>query len=103
MPTTNAIRNKVTRNKTATIQFRVDPIVKKQAIKIFKSNNVDLSLALQTFLQEVVEKKNNVSKVVLTENGFTPAAEKRFLDRMAKEDNSKTFLDIRSGLAYLKK
>lgn len=91
----------INKNKTATIQFRVDPIVKKKAVEIFKKNNIDLSLALQTFLQEVVDKKNGVSKIVLTENGFTPAAEKRFLDRMAKEGNSKIFSDVKSGLAYL--
>lgn len=76
--------------KTETIQFRIDPKLKIEAVKVFKRSNIDLSLALQTFLSDVV--KRGISPMqIRTENGFFPEYEKSLLKSFKNAKLSKSF------------
>lgn len=74
--------------KTDTIQFRISPVIKKKATSIFAKQNVDLSFALQTFLEKVVENDKSFIEIK-TENGFLPAFEKKLLSSYKKAKFSK--------------
>ena len=75
-----------TQNKTATIQFRVEPKIKEKAFKIFKKNNMDMSLAISAMLIEVIKRGEPLVEM-RTENGFTPQREREILEQMKNDES----------------
>ena len=63
---------------TTTIQVRADAKVKKSAQLILGKLGLDLSTAINIYLVQIVEKQG-IPFQILTENGMTPAQEKKIL------------------------
>lgn len=63
---------------TTTLQLRIDPKVKSNAQKILKEMGLDLSSAIKMFLTQVINTRG-IPFQVLTENGFTPAQERKII------------------------
>ncbi len=86
--------------KTETIQFRIDPKLKRQATAVFNKSNIDISFALQTFLSDVVER--GISPIqIRTENGFLESYEKKLLAGFKKAKLSKSFSNSKDFMESL--
>lgn len=59
-----------------TLNIRIDPMLKKKARKVADDMGMDVSTAVKIFLVQMVAQKK-IPFVVRTENGFTPAEERR--------------------------
>lgn len=66
---------------TTTIQVRADAKVKKSAQKVLGKLGLDLSTAINIYLVQIVEKQG-IPFQILTENGMTPAYEKKLLKEL---------------------
>lgn len=65
-----------------TIQVRTNEVVKEKARKIFSELGLDLSTGINLYLVQVVKRKG-IPFEILTENGMTPAEERRILREIA--------------------
>ena len=74
----NVITTIYTASMTTTIQVRADAKVKKSAQLILGKLGLDLSTAINIYLVQIVEKQG-IPFQILTENGMTPAQEKKIL------------------------
>ncbi|OIO52923.1 hypothetical protein AUJ46_06645 [Candidatus Peregrinibacteria bacterium CG1_02_54_53] len=63
---------------TTTIQVRTNQATKKTAQLILEKLGLDLSTAINIYLVQIIEKQGIPFEVV-TENGMTPAEEKKIL------------------------
>jgi len=63
---------------STTLQLRIDAKVKTNAQKILKEMGLDLSSAIKMFLTQVVNTRK-IPFQILTENGFTPAQERKII------------------------
>lgn len=63
---------------TTTVQLRIDSATKLQAQKILEKLGLDLSSGIKLFLTQVIRTKS-VPFVARTENGYTPAQERRMI------------------------
>ena len=66
---------------TTTIQVRADTKLKKSAQLVLGKLGLDLSTAINIYLVQIVEKQG-IPFQILTENGMTPAQEKKILKEM---------------------
>ncbi len=66
----------------ATIQIRTDEKKKIPAMRILEKLGLDLSTAINMYLVQIIEKKGIPFEIV-TENGMTPAAERKILKEIA--------------------
>jgi DNA-damage-inducible protein J len=82
-----------TANKEAVIQVRVTTRMKKDAQKTLKGMGLDVSTAVNMFLNKVITTQS-IPFEVRTVNGFTPAQEQEYL-AAAKEA-----LSLRGGKLY---
>lgn len=64
------------------ISVRTPDKTKKHAQKILKKLGLDLSTAINIYLVQIIAKKG-IPFEILTENGMTPAAEKKMLEEIA--------------------
>lgn len=62
----------------ATVQIRIDSKTKQAVTKVFKDLGIDVSTGIKLFFHQVARTKS-VPFPLLTENGFTPAQEKKIL------------------------
>ena len=62
----------------ATVQLRIDAATKSKAQKVLKELGLDLSSAVKLFLTQVVY-SSSIPFRIRTENGFTPAQERRII------------------------
>ncbi len=67
---------------STTIQIRTKANVKKDAQKIFSALGLDLSTAINLYLQQVIIRKG-IPFTMLTENGMTPEREAIILADLA--------------------
>lgn len=67
---------------STTIQIRTKAQLKNDAQKIFNTLGLDLSTAINIYLQQVVLRKG-IPFTMLTENGMTPAMEAKILKEVA--------------------
>jgi len=65
-----------------TIQVRTEEKTKKTAMQILDKLGLDLSTAINIYLVKIIEKKG-IPFSVVTENGLTPAQEKKILKEIA--------------------
>lgn len=65
----------------STIQVRTDERTKKSAQRILDKLGLDLSTAINIYLVQIIEKQG-IPFEILTENGMTPAQEKKILQEM---------------------
>lgn len=65
-----------------TIQVRTPEKTKKNAQKVLGKLGLDLSTAINIYLVQIIEKQGIPFEIV-TENGFTPAEERKILKEMA--------------------
>ena len=65
-----------------TIQIRTKEKTKKTAMQILEKLGLDLSTAINIYLVQIIEKRGIPFEVV-TENGLTPAEEKKILKEVA--------------------
>ena len=65
-----------------TIQVRTPEKTKRLAQKILKDLGLDLSTAINIYLVQIIE-KNGIPFEIITENGMTPAAERKILKEIA--------------------
>jgi DNA-damage-inducible protein J len=63
---------------STTIQIRIDSKVKREARKLFDSLGTDISSAVKMFLVRSIKTQSLAIKG-LTDNGFTPAEERRMI------------------------
>lgn len=63
---------------TTTVQLRIDATTKAQAQKILEKLGLDLSSGIKMFLTQVIRTKS-IPFVARTENGYTPAQERRII------------------------
>jgi DNA-damage-inducible protein J len=68
--------------KTAIVQVRVNPRIKKSAQKTFEKMGLDISSAVNLFLHQVVTTQS-IPFEVRTVNGFTPAQEREYIKQSA--------------------
>lgn len=61
-----------------TIQVRTKEKTKKNAMQILQKLGLDLSTAINMYLVQIIVKKG-IPFEILTENGMTPAAERKIL------------------------
>lgn len=61
-----------------TIQVRIDQKTKQSVAKIFESLGLDLSSGVKIYFQQVLRERG-IPFPLVTENGFTPAEEKKLL------------------------
>ncbi|MEI8230889.1 MAG: type II toxin-antitoxin system RelB/DinJ family antitoxin [Candidatus Peregrinibacteria bacterium] len=66
----------------ATIQIRTNPKTKKDAQKVLSKLGLDLSTAINVYLVQIVATQSIPFQIV-TENGYTPAAEQKMLKEAA--------------------
>lgn len=66
-----------------TIQVRVNPKVKQSVAKIFAKLGFDISTGVKIYFQQVV-REQGIPFPLITENGFTPAEEKKLLAESRK-------------------
>ncbi len=64
-----------------TIQVRTKEKTKKSAMQILQKLGLDLSTAINMYLVQIIVKKG-IPFEILTENGMTPAAERKILKEM---------------------
>jgi addiction module RelB/DinJ family antitoxin len=91
-----------TENKTATIQFRIEPKIKEKAAKIFKKNNMDMSLAISAMLMEVIKRGSPIVEM-RTVNGFTPEREREILENLKNWKLSPSYSNAEDFLNALEK
>ena len=65
-----------------TLQIRTEEKVKKSAQKVLKALGMDLSTAINMYLMQIIIKKG-IPFEIRTENGFTPAQERKLLKEAA--------------------
>lgn len=61
-----------------TIQVRIDTKTKKNVTRIFENLGFDLSTGVKIYFQQVIRERG-IPFPLVTENGFTPAEEKKLL------------------------
>lgn len=61
-----------------TIQVRVDSKTKRSVAKIFEALGLDMSAGVKIYFQQVLRERG-IPFPLVTENGFTPAQEKKLL------------------------
>ncbi len=66
-----------------TIQVRIDPKIKQSVAKIFAKLGFDISTGVKIYFQQVV-REQGIPFPLVTENGFTPAEEKKLLAEVKK-------------------
>ena len=91
-----------TENKTATIQFRVEPKLKARVVKVFQKSGIDMSTALYAMIQSVDKNKSPMIEI-RTVNGFTPEYEKFLLAEVKNLKISKRFSNVDQFLDALEK
>ena len=84
-----------------TINIRTDEKRKKLATAILKEMGLDMSSAIQLFLQQVIITKS-IPFPIRTVNGFTPAFEEAVL-AAEHEDSSEAFETADDAIAFLHK
>lgn len=72
---------------TTTIQVRTDEHLKKNVQDILEGLGLDLSTAINMYMWQIFRKKG-IPFEILTENGFTPAEEKKILKEIAQAEKS---------------
>ncbi len=65
----------------STIQVRTEEKTKRAAMKILKNLGLDLSTAINIYLVKIIAKQG-IPFEILTENGMTPAQERKILKEM---------------------
>ena len=77
-----------------TIQVRTDKKIKKNAQQVLKDLGMDLSTAINIYLMKIIATKG-IPFLIVTENGFTPAAEAKMLKETAwAEKHGKRFSSV---------
>lgn len=61
-----------------TIQVRIDASTKRSVAKIFEALGLDVSTGVKIYFQQVLRQRG-IPFPLVTENGFTPAEEKKLL------------------------
>jgi len=69
-----------------TLQLRIDPGLKNEAIKIFGALGLDLSTGIKIYLNQVV-KHNGIPFALVTQNGFLPREEQVLLSELGNTKN----------------
>jgi DNA-damage-inducible protein J len=82
-----------TASKGAVIQVRVNARVKKDAQKALKGMGLDVSTAVNMFLNKVVATQS-IPFEIRTVNGFTPAQEREYLEATKDLTNGKLYNSV---------
>ncbi len=84
-----------------TIQVRVDVKTKQEVQKILKKAGLDISSAVKMFFAQIKNRKT-LPLEFRTENGFTPAEERRILNDLEwTKKHGKRFTSVDEAFEYL--
>jgi addiction module RelB/DinJ family antitoxin len=94
MSTIISNKNPINRSKNSVINFRTSEKVKKDSTKLLNKMGLDMSTALNLFLNNIIITKTLPMKIV-TENGYTPELEDEILRASKDKIGSKTYTNMK--------
>ncbi len=87
-------KNPINTSRNSVINFRTSDKVKRDSTRLLNKMGLDMSTALNLFLNNIIITKTLPMKIV-TENGYTPEFEDEILKASKDKIGSKTYADIR--------